>query len=277
MFYCDKRFSQRTDAIRRVWDRHFINTIGNWKSVSWWLLFPVFYGSLLSVTLIALDYENLYKNAKISPFPYLREVYCPMVHDCISILGGWLLPGWYWFHLVLVLLVFVSSLVVRLAYRKGRLCLAWWADVVYVFAFLYLFGTIAEPGIFMGLSGAPVPTALVGYGIPVIYTVWFFSALLPPMRRLWQREGLDFRPPPLKLHAGAGSAAALLGVLGVALGRMFGEMPHGNWGYFVVGIVGVPWLMYLGFRGGMQTLLTLAPWRIVLEAEAREQEGGVGQ
>jgi hypothetical protein len=108
--------------------------------------------------------------------------------------------------------------------------------------------------------------------MPVIYTIWFLSALLPSMRRLWRGERPDFRTQPLEWKPGTGSAAALLGFLGVALGRLLGETPHGNWGYFAVGVIGVPWMMALAIRSGVQSLLTLAPWRIVLEIEALQKK-----
>jgi len=272
MFHCDARFQQHTQAVHRVWDWRFNTTIGNWGNPGWWGAAIMFFGFFLFLPIMAVS-NNLH------PFPYLREVYCPKVGDCISFLRrDWPLPAWYWFHLGLNLAAFPSGLVTQWGYRRRRWCLAWWAYMVYLFSSMFLvFITMAEIGLFVGLAGSPIPTALVGYGIPVIYTVWFFSTLLPPIRRLWRGERLDFRPPPLKLQVGLGSTAALLGIVGVALGRMFGEMPHGNWGYFAVGVIGTPWLMYLSIHYGMQSLLTLAPWRIVLEAEVQEQEGGVGQ
>ncbi len=274
MWRCDSGFQQHMDTVRRVWSVRFNKSIGNWKSFLWWLGFPVLLGVLVGMPLIAIDYENLYNSSLLSPLPYLQQRYCPQVGDCITFLHRWPLPAWYWLHLVLAVVALLSALATQWGYRRRRWCVAWWA---YLFSFLFLFSTMAESGLFIGLSGSPIPTALVGYGVPMIYTVWFLGALLPPMRRLWRGERLDFRPPPLKLHAGAGGAAALLGILGVALGNLLGETPHGNWGYFAVGVIGVPWMMYLGIRGGVQSLLTLAPWRIVLEAEAREEAEGEGQ
>lgn len=275
MFHCDWDFQRHTDTIRRIWKGFFNTTIGNWQDGWWWGGLPVFLGLMLGAPLIAIDSENLYKNSQISPLPYLRQRYCPQVGDCITFLH-WPLPAWYWFHLILAFVVLLSGLVTQWGYRRKRWCLAWWAYLSYIFSAHFFFSTIAESGLFVGLSGSPIPTALVGYGVPVIYTIWFLGALLPPMRRLWRREHPGFRPSPLKLQAGAGGAAALLGILGVALGRLLGETPHGDWGYFAVGVIGVPWMMFLAIRGGKQTLLTLAPWRIVLEAEAAKEVLGEG-
>jgi len=271
MFHCEARFQQHTQSIRRIWKRRFTTTIGDWGNFGWWWGVVVIFGLLLAIPLMAI-------NNNLHPFPYLRNVYCPMVGDCIPFFRqGRSLPAWYGAHLVFAIVIFFSSLMTQWGYRHRRWCLAWWAHLMYFFSGLFVGATLLEWGLFVGVSGSPIPTALVGYGIPVIYTVWFFSALLPPMRRLWRGERLDFRPPPLKLQAGLGSTVALLGIVGVALGRMFGEMPHGKWGYFAVGVIGTPWLMYLSIHYGVKSLLTLAPWRIVLEAEAREQEGGEGQ
>ena len=265
MFHCDSRFQQYTQAIRHAWEWRFNKTIGNWGDLRWW-------GAVVGFFLLFATLPIMAVSDRFPPFPYLRDVYCPRVGDCIPFLRrDWPLPIWAWFHLLLALVAILSAFVTQWGYRRKHWCPAWWAYLVYIFSSLFIFATMAEFGLFVGLSGSPIPTALVGYGIPVIYTFWFLGAWLPSMRRLWRGERPDFRPPPLQLQAGAGSAVALLGILGVALGNLLGEMPHGNWGYFAVGIIGVPWMMYLSIRGGMQSLLTLAPWRIVQEAEAAKK------
>ena len=265
MFHCDQRFHQHAKQIRYVWEWRFNKTIGNWRSLWWWWAVVIVWGFLLILPLMAVS--------NFSPFSYLRGIYCPVVGDCVTFLSHWPLPIWYWIHFFLAFLALLSGLLTQWSYRRENWCLAWWAYLAYLFAYFYFLGVSMESIIFVGLTGAPIPQALVGYGLPIIYTIWFMGALLPTMRLLWRGEYVDFRPPPLKLQAGAGGAAALLGVLGVALGRMFGEMPNGRWGYFIIGIILVPWLMYLGIRGVVQSLLTLAPWRIVLETEAKAREG----
>ncbi len=264
------RFHQYTEKIHAIWEWHFNKTIGNWQSIGWWLGFPAILGFMLTLPLVAISSGS--EGSTLSPMPYLRSIYCPQVNDCIVYLHYWPLPAWYSIYLALAFLSILAGMTTQWAYRRKRWCLAWWAYMAYLFSFLYFFGALAEFGLFVGLSGAPIPIALVGYGLPIVYTVWFMGTLLPTMRLLWQGKYVDFRPPPLKLQAGAGSAAVLLGVLGVALGRMLGEMPNGHWGYFIVGVVGVPCLMYLGIRSGVESLLTLAPWRIVLEAETKSKK-----
>jgi len=265
MFHCDSRFQQYTNAIRRVWDSRFTKTVGNWRSLWWWGV-VVLFGFFLTLPLVAINYQ------RTTIFPYLQEVYCPVVRDCIPFFQErWPLPAWYWIRLTLAVLAFLSSSITQWAYRRRRWCLAWWSYLTYSFAFLYFLGTLMESALFISVSDAPILTALVGYSLPIIYTVWFLGALLPSMRRLWRGERLTFRPLPLKLQAGTGGAIALLGILGVALERMFGEAPHGNWGYFAVGVIFVLWLMYLATRDGPRLLFTLAPWRIVLEAEAAKK------
>ncbi len=262
MFHCDVRFQRYTRAIQRVWDGRFNDTIGNWQSFGWWAAVVVLFGFLTIFPIMTVSNS-------LHPFPYLREVYCPRVGDCIPFLRPeWPLPAWYWFHLLLALVGLFAGLMTQWGYRRRRWCLAWWVYLIYLFSITFILASIFEGVLFVGLQGSPMPTALVGYGVPVIYTLWFTATLLSLVHPLWRGERLDFRPPPLKLQAGAGGAAASLGILGVALGRLLNEMPHGNWGYLIFGVIGVPWMMHLSIRGGMQSLFVLAPWRIVMEAEA---------
>ena len=271
MFYC-KSFQKCSRRIQDVWDGRLNQTIGNWKVFTWWISTV---GYALFVVFIFFAFTD-----EASPLGiryYLQQVYCPAVGDCVPFWGGWLLPAWYEGLLFLWGLFLISGLMTRQAYQQKQWCKAWWAYLVYTFSVLYLTTLLAAGIAFIGGAGSPHFTALLGYGLPLIYTIWFTSVLLPFMRPLWRGERIAFRPPSLKLRAGAGSMVALLGIVGVALGRIFGEMPQGKWGYLIMGIIGTPWLMYLLISSGVRSLVTLAPWRIVLEAEAREQGGGEGQ
>jgi hypothetical protein len=269
MWSCDEqRFAPYHHFIQRIWDGRYRPLIEHWgrallrlNSASWFFVGSTF--------IIFASQGGNSLSLKI----YLYQDYCPSIGDCIIFAGKLIpVPWWFLFHIFAALLVTVGLIVFRQGYRKGKRCLAWWGNVIMVFSYMYLFATIGENGFFVAFAGQPIPTALVGYGMPVIYTIWFLSALLPSMRRLWRGECLDFRAQPLEWKPGTGGAAALLGILGVALGRLLSETPHGNWGYFAVSVIVVPWMMALAIRDGIQSLLTLAPWRIVLEIEALQKK-----
>ena len=112
---------------------------------------------------------------------------------------------------------------------------------------------------------------LVGYGILLVYSLWFIGAFVTIMRPIFKWERTTFPPPPLKLEISAGSTVAVLGLLGVALGRLLGETPQGHWGALALGLIFLPWFMGTLIREGVATLHTLAPWRIVMEFEAATQ------
>jgi len=272
MLGCKADFREHAEVIYRTWRANFLSTIGNWNRAAWWaasfIVFPF---------LIVMGTFPPFLSREVAPVQYFREVYCPAVGDCLVSVGGAPLPAWVFLYVFLMLAAIVSGSVTRWGYRRRRWCLAWWGYLVYKFVGTYFVIMAGEGIIFFGLEGAPIPTALVGYSLWVVYTVQFFRLLLPPMRRLWRGERIDFRPPPLVLSAGAGSAVALLGILGVALGRVFSDMPHGNWGILIFGALLTPVFVFGLSRDNVQELLTLAPWRIVLEAEAGEKAEGEGQ
>ena len=271
MFYCDT-FQRHSRRIRHIWDTR-LGVAGNWQNRWWWASIV---GYLIVEGFVFLGFTAPDPNSMRIRY-FLHNIYCPRVGDCVFFGGNWSLPVWYVIDLFLWLTYIVSGLIAQWEYRRERWCGSWWALLFHAFSMVWLFVGIGKAVILMGISGAPIPTAIVGYGMLAVYTIWFTIALLPSMHLLWQGKQVAFRPLPLKLRAGLGGTVGLLGMVGVVLGQILNEIPHGNWGYFIVGIVGSVWLMYVLIPAGARRLVMLAPWRIVLEAEAREQEGGEGQ
>ena len=270
MWSCgEQRFAPYHHFIQHIWDRryrplmeHWGKTLLGFNSASWFLV-----GS----TFILFASQG---GRSLSLKTYLYQDYCPSIGDCVTFAGKLIpVPWWFLFHIFAALLVTVGLIVFRQGYRKGKWCLAWWGNVIVVFSYMYLFATIGEDGFIVGFAGQPIPTAIVGYGFPIIIVLWFLVSLLLPMRSLWRGERIDIRPPSVKLQAGMGSAVIVLGLLGVVLGRILSEAPHAQWGYLVMGAISTPILTRLLSRAAVEeTLLFLAPWRIVLEAKAQQGE-----
>ena len=266
MSECNPDFQPYTHEIYRTWRAYFISNIGNWNKALWWL------ATMLFPALLGLALAPLFIGSNVSTSEYFRQVYCPIVRDCFISLKGVPLPMWILLHASMVPTAIAAGLVAQWGYRHRCWRVAWWGYLLYTFSFFYLVATIMESSIFFGVGRAPIPTAIVGYGFWTMYTVQFLKNLLPPLQRLWRGEQIFFRPPPLKLQAGAGGAVISLGLLGVALGDVFGEIPHGNLGYLIIGILLAPWMVLGLAQEGAQRLLTLAPWRIVLEIEALQKK-----
>ena len=172
MFYCDDSFRKHSQGVRRIWDPMFSKGIrGNWRS-RWWLGIILYFivDGFIFLAFTAPDPNSM----RIRYF--LHNIYCPRVRDCVFFGGNWSLPAWYLIDLFLWLTYIVSGLIAQWGYQRERWCEAWWIFLAYMFSATYVLIGMGKGIILAGLSGTPIPTAIVGYGMLAVYTIWFTIA-----------------------------------------------------------------------------------------------------